>query len=189
MAQQEVNRMALLLGITVPLLLAYWSTTPDACSTIPLEISAWPGSFGATVETPITEIITEIMLDLCRREMLTQIRDAFVTYRLLHWANQHLTPAQELALMQLLPHDATAAPEKAYGPLGMPGIDAEKYRRWRLPGLKQVLLQGEGQVPAGHHGVAPGRLSSGKPVKEWHTDGLCTWRVSHSDSLSRTLTL
>lgn len=27
-------------------------------------------------------------------------------------------------------------------------------------------------MPAGHHGVAPGDLSSGKPVREWHTDGL-----------------
>ena len=33
------------------------------------------------------------------------------------------------------------------------------------------LLQGEGKV-AGHHGVPDGIISSGKPTREWHSDGL-----------------
>ena len=72
--------------------------------------------------------------------------------------------------MKLLPWDCGAPPEKLYGPLRLPGADADHYRRWRLPGQLEILCQGEGEVN-GHHGVPDGHLSSGKPVKEWHTDG------------------
>lgn len=136
-----------------------WSTCPD------FVLEPWPGTFGATVTTPIATVLGND----CFHPVLTE---AFARHRLLKWAAQTLTPDEEVALVRLLPHDGDAPPEQAFGPLGVPGVDAEKYARWRVPSRKEVLLQGEGFVPAGHHGVAPGDLSSGKAVREWHTDGL-----------------
>ena len=51
-----------------------------------------------------------------------------------------------------------------------PGQEAALYRRWRIPSQMEVLLQGEGDV-VDHFGLS-GHLSSGKPVREWHSDGL-----------------
>ena len=74
-----------------------------------------------------------------------EVRQAFAEFRLLSWGGQELTPDEEVDFMRLLPHDASAPPEKAYGPLGVEGVDADKYRRWRIPARKEILLQGEGE--------------------------------------------
>ena len=78
--------------------------------------------------------------------------------------------------MRLLPWDRTVPPDKLYGPLGLPGREREYYMRWRLQGRPEIQLQGEGWIGSGsdggHHGIEEGRISSGKPTREWHADGL-----------------
>ena len=127
-----------------------------------LELLPWDGSFGATVATPMRDIVDAPCLH-------DAVRAAFAAHRLLRWSGEALAPDDELAFMKLLPHDGS--PGAAHGPRGVAGVDAEKYARWRVPARDEILLQGEGFVPAGHHGVPEGHLSSGKPIKEWHTDG------------------
>ena len=134
----------------------------DCASCEALAVTPWDGHFGATVSTPMRAILDEP----CYHDA---ILEAFATYRLLRWSGQELTPDEEVAFMKLLPFDAREG--AAHGPQGVAGVDAEKYARWRLPSRDEILLQGEGYVAAGHHGVPEGLLSSGKPVKEWHTDG------------------
>ena len=55
---------------------------------------------------------------------------AFDQHSLLLWRGETaLGPADELALMKLLPYDPTAPPEQMYGPLGIEGVDRERYLR------------------------------------------------------------
>ena len=94
----------------------------------------------------------------------------FEQYSVLIWKGQDLSPAQEVKFVRLFPHDRTAPPEKAYGPLGVKGVDEQHYRRWRVKEQLEVLCQGEGYVED-HYGCT-GNLSSGKGTREWHSDGL-----------------
>ena len=41
--------------------------------------------------------------------------------------------------MKLLPWDENAPPEKLYGPLGTPGLEREKYMKWRIPDHLEIL--------------------------------------------------
>ena len=123
-----------------------------------LQLSAYGGAqFGAVVGVPISMVLADVSL---HPELLA----AFVAHSLLLWRDQALTPEDELALMRLLPYDHDAPAEKLFGPLGIEGVDRERYTRWRLPQRPEILLQGEGEV-IDHHGLG-GRLSSGKPTFE-----------------------
>ena len=140
---------------------------PQMCATKSVRLHIRPfdnAYFGATVDTSMLEIIDN-------RQLHSELLHAFNMYGLLHFPNQTLTPAEEVAFMKLLPWDKQAPPEKLYGPLGVPGVDGDFYRRWRLPEQLDILCQGEGLVQ-NHHGVPDGVLNSGKPVQEFHTDGV-----------------
>jgi alpha-ketoglutarate-dependent taurine dioxygenase len=94
----------------------------------------------------------------------------FNNHGLILFRDQDLTPEEEIDFMHLLPWDKDAPPEKLYGPLGSPGVERERYTRWRIPEHQEILLQGEGDIE-NHHGLS-GALASGKPTREWHSDGL-----------------
>lgn len=94
----------------------------------------------------------------------------FSNHGLILFRGQDLSPREEIKFMHMLPWDDSAPPERLYGPLGSPGLERERYTRWRLPGFQEVLCQGEGDI-VDHHGLS-GALASGKPTREWHSDGL-----------------
>lgn len=100
-----------------------------------------------------------------------QLKVAFDRHHMLIWKGESITPQMEEDFMKMgFPWDSTAAEDRLHGPFGVSGGDKERYLRWRLPEHTSILCQGEGSVRE-HHGLT-GELSSGKPVKEWHTDGL-----------------
>lgn len=124
-------------------------------------------SFGATCDASIPSLLAE--MDALNTSLRTQLNDAFDRHSVLVFQNQSLTPAEQVAFVKLLPWDSEA-PAEHLSILGNPGLDAERWNRWKVPEQPEVLLQGEGEV-IDHHGLS-GNLSSGKPILEFHTDGV-----------------
>lgn len=123
-----------------------------------LTASAWNHSFGATVSGASVQDV------LSNEHLAAALVDAFNQHGLLLWRDQAVSPAEELALAKLLPHDADASVEARAGPY------SKAFLRWKLPHLPEIQVQGWGAVHD-HHGVS-GTMAPSVTTREWHTDGI-----------------
>jgi len=90
--------------------------------------------------------------------------DLFHQYGVLIFPKQCLTPQEELDIAKWFPHDPDAAIEERAGPY------SEAFRKWKLPSLPEVQVQGWGEIRE-HHGVS-GVMTPSVMSHEWHTDGI-----------------
>jgi len=115
-------------------------------------------SFGATVSRAAVQEI------LKSSDLQKQLVDAFNEHCLLVLHDQNLIPSEEMAIAKLFPHNADVPVEERAGPY------SEHWKKWKLPHLQEVQIQGWGEVED-HYGVS-GTLAPKVETREWHTDGI-----------------
>ena len=130
-----------------------------------MDVEALPGhTFGAVVRG----VCLATVLQSSDPDKLTTLRqhclDLFHQYGVLIFPKQRLTPQEELDFAKWFPHHSDAPIEERAGPY------SDTFRRWKLPALPEVQVQGWGKLQD-HHGVS-GVMTPSVMCHEWHTDGI-----------------
>lgn len=129
--------------------------------------------FGCEIESSVREVLDDVKKQ--DRLIHLVLEKGLVLFR----GQTKLTPADECALLKLLPYDDKAPLRDVSGPYYAAGTGIVEKKtpggvvgaaRWKLPEHPIIQLQGQGTI-RNHFGVQDGELESKWMTREWHTDG------------------